>query len=240
MTSKAALPYIEISIRTFEDTRSESFGQKMSQILWEDDDLLVPQKFGPNTRGKRSFSNTDNFMSHWPHDVGTWKRNKKLKNFGFVTHTEQTQGGINPGAFSLHSQYSNVIDWKMKFEKLCSLFNPQLGMMHLYTEFECLPENSTYDFREANLGALWKPSVPGLGWMFAAGERFYKPTIAIDLGNADVQRNDLGNYLTIQIAKSADEIIEDFHTYQNRRDNLISRFPQKYYHKIYEQIQVSS
>jgi len=240
MIRKVAPPYIEIHLRTFEDTISDSFGRKLFQILWGDEDLLIPEKFGPNTRGKKVYSNLDNLMTFWPHHVGSWKRTRKLKSFGFITHREQTQGGLNPGAFVFHSQYFSEVNWKTKFEALCSLFKPQLGMMHLYTDFECLPENSTLDFREANFGALWSPSVPGLGWMFAAGEKYYKPTKTIDLDGADVHISDFGSYLTIQIAKFEDEIIEDYYTYKTRRDNLIRRFPQKYYHKMYEQLHISN
>lgn len=222
-------PYVKIYLQTFEDTISDEFGRKMFNIIWGEDILLTPQRYGVTTRGKTEYTNIDILMLDWPYRVALWNRNKKLKYSASFKHKQQSEVGLNPSVFHFRSTYSPLIDWEEKFYLLCDIFKPRVGMMHLFSALECKEDNSTYDFRYGSFGAIWQPTVPGLGWMFAAGERFYKPTKEIDLEGTGVERKDFGDYVTIKTAKSDTEIIENYHDFHCRRAQIIPRFPQKYF-----------
>lgn len=225
-------PYVEIYLQTFQDTLPEDFGKQMFSLIWQEDPLLAPQKFGPTTRNRKSYINIDQMMSFWPRDIEVWKRDKKLKNLGVFLHSEQTNFGLNPGVLTLKSDYSPEINWLNKFEDLCMLFKPELGMMHLYTEFECRKENSTRDFREANFGSIWSPTIPGLGWVFVAGGKYYKDLKESALSFDGIELIDSGDYIVFKIAKSDAEIIKKYNDFHNRRASLIGELPKRHFSSL--------
>lgn len=121
--------------------------------------------------------------------------------------------------------YRKKIDWKMIFLLLCDLMQPQLAMMHVFTEESCPPNKRENNFQTGSFGGLSNPKIPGLGWMFVAGDEFYKPVANFDLLGLDIQRTNYGPYCILEVAKDAEELVTDLQKFEARRSQLLEIFP---------------
>lgn len=233
-------PFVQISIRTRLNMRDKDSGNQLADILWSSEPRYSPTKieldFGKGTPCK----SRDDFLNNWcviktrtyngtdyqfPRKLW-WKNKSSLKCDGSFGHSfKATTGAKVPGHLNVTFAYRKRIDWKHMFLSLCKLMQPQLAMMNVFTEENCPPSKREGNFQNGRFAALSDPKVPGLGWMFAAGEEFYKPLADFDLADLDVLRTKYGSYCVIEIAKNAEEVVTDLERFETRRDKLLEIFP---------------
>lgn len=233
-------PYIQISLRTKVNMRERAFGEALADILWSSEPRYFPTRIGLDFKKETPCENQDDFLKKWcvlktsiNNDVEYefpktlhWKNKNSLKFDGSFSHKFiATTGNEVPGSLMATFSYRERIDWKSMFLALCNLMKPQLGMLHLFTTTNCPPNQREATFQTGHFHGLSKPVVPGLGWMFAAGEEFYESTMGAELKDLDVKRVDYGAYCILEIAKGADEILNNLPTFQARRDSLLNIFP---------------
>lgn len=233
-------PYIQISLRTKLNMRERVFGEKLADILWASEPRYTPTRLELDFEKSIPCESEDIFLENWcvlktriydgieyefPKKLH-WKNKSTLKFDGsFVHKFKATTGNEVPGGVMATFAYRERINWKAMFLSLCELMQPQLGMLHLFTADNCSPDIREALFQSGHFHGLSNPKVPGLGWMFAAGEEFYEPIMSMNLEGLDVKRNDFGAYSTLEIAKGADEVLHDLHKFQVRRECLKEVFP---------------
>jgi len=233
-------PYIQISLRTALDMRDRNFGQKLTGILWTSEPRYSPTRLGLNFEKEVSCEANEEFLNNWcvikaKNYNGTdykfpkklwWKNKSSLKCDGSFMHKFTATTGVEVhGSLMVTFAYRDRIDWKEMFLSLCELMQPQLAMMHVFTAENCPPEKREANFQTGNFSGLSNPKIPGLGWMFVAGEAFYKPISDFDLQGLEIDRKDYGSYSVLEIAKGAKEIIGDLQKFESRRDRLLEIFP---------------
>lgn len=233
-------PYIIISLRTREETTAWSFGQRMFHILWGQNKSIEPQRVAHWDDESWAFESCEALKDKWyvPQLVEVngsmfkhqeqliWTKKRNIQQKCRFAHTFQNQkGSISSGLLQAEFAYHEDVDWHLMFTELCHLFQPQLGMLHLFTEDDCPPERRHRYFQNGQFGAVYRPHVPGFGWMFAAGHEFYDRSMKPEVSDIDIERIDHGSYCTLQIAKGVEELVTDFDGFAHRRKLLMERLP---------------
>ena len=233
-------PYIQISLRTKLDMRDKSFGRSLADILWSFEPRYAPTSIALDFEKNMPCEYPDDFLKNWcvletrtyggmDYDFPKtlhWKNRGSLKCDGaFIHKYKMTTGKDAWGSLMVTFAYRDRVDWKAMFLSLCEFMQPQLGMLHLFTPENCSPNQREANFQSGRFKSLSNPTVPGLGWMFTGGEEFYEETNRFDLEGLDVKRIDYGAYCTLEIAKGADEIVNNLKVFQARRDHLVEIFP---------------
>lgn len=233
-------PYVQISLRTKLNMRDRSFGQKLAHILWTSEPRYSPTRLELDFEKSIPCKTREEFLDNWcviktrtydgidykfPKRL-YWKNKSSLKCDGSFAHKfTATTGKEVHGGMMVTFAYRDRVDWKEMFLSLCKLMQPQLAMIHVFTAENCPPDKREANFQEGQFSGFSNPKIPGLGWMFAAGERFYKPSSDFDLQGLEIDRKDYGSYCVLEIAKGANEIIGDFQKFKSRRDRLLEIFP---------------
>jgi len=233
-------PYIQMSLRTKLNMRDRAFGESLADILWASEPRYAPTRIGLDFEKEINIDGRDAFLEKWcvlrhstydgvdysfPKKLH-WKNKSSLKSNGsFVHKFTATTGEEVPGGLMVTFSYRERIDWKTMFLALCEIMQPQLGMLHLFTAENCPPNKREALFQSGHFRGLSDPTIPGLGWMFAAGEEFYEQTMRTHVEGLDVGLIDYGAYCMLEIAKGADEISQDLKSFQARRDRLLEVFP---------------
>ena len=219
--------------------RDRSFGKLLADILWSSEDRYAPTHVELDFEKAVSCENQDDFLEKWcvlktrtiegieyefPKKLH-WKNMNSFKCDGsFVHKFTATNGNEACGSLMITFAYLDKIDWKTIFLSLCELMQPQLGMLHLFTPENCPPDCREAKFQTGHFHSLFEPVVPGLGWIFAAGEEFYERIMSTNIDRLNLDRIDYGTYATLEIAKSAGEILNDLQSFQARRDSLAEDF----------------
>jgi len=233
-------PYIQISIRTKLNMRDREVGRRLVDVLWGKEPRYTPTKISLDFEKSITCENLEFFLDHWfltkdrkYHGVDYqfpkklwWKNKGALRCDGsFIHQFKATSGKEVPGSLLITFAFLDRIDWKEMFLSLCDMMQPQLGMMHLFSSENCPPSKRESDFQTGNFSGLSDPKIPGLGWMFAAGNEYYDPISKFDVQGLGVKRLDRGTFCTLEIAKSADEILVDLESFERRRSRLLEVFP---------------
>lgn len=233
-------PYVQISLRTNLAMRDREFGRHLAEILWSSEPLYSPTKIELDFEKATLYDSLNDFLDNWyviktRNFHGTdyqfpkklwWKNKSSLRCNGSFGHKFVATTGTEVNGFlNVTFAYHERIDWKEMFLSLCDLMQPQLAMMHVFTSDTCPPNKREGNFECGRFYGLSDPKIPGLGWMFAAGNEFYKSVSGFDLGSLDVRRMDFGYYCILEIAKGAEEIVTDLGEFEARRDRLQEIFP---------------
>lgn len=233
-------PYVQISLRTSLAMRDREFGARLAEILWTAEPRYSPTKIELDFEKATLCGSLEDFLDNWcviktrnyngidyqfPKKIW-WKNKSSLKCEGSFGHKfVATTGSDVNGFLNVTIAYRERTNWKEMFLSLCDLMQPQLAMMHVFTLDTCPPNKREGNFESGRFSGLSDPKIPGLSWMFAAGDEFYDPVSGFDLGSLDVQRTDFGSYCVLEIAKGAKEILTDLKGFETRRDRLLEIFP---------------
>lgn len=233
-------PYIQISLRTKLNMRDMRFGRKIAEILWKAEPSFQPTEIGLNFENENPCRTIDDILNKWcvlysqTHDGIDyafpkrihWKNSINPKFQGSFSHKfTATSGTEVSGGMMVTFSFIETVNWKTMFLSLCALMKPQLAMMHLFTYENCPPNKRDNRFQTGHFSGLSDPQIPGLGWMFAAGDEYYTKIAGFDLEGVDVSRKNFGSYCTLEIAKNADEIINESGHFEGRKERLLKVFP---------------
>lgn len=149
---------VAIGITTYTDILSEEFAARIYDAYSETSPRIVPdQAWLPIYLQKQDIRAREDFTRQWSMivPVGTREmRSRVVERNGFMTLGAEWRkrgqlsgkGNVNfrpttdpagSNTISISHNYTPKIDWLKFFQKLCSIFNPSYGMIHLFDKAEC-------------------------------------------------------------------------------------------------------
>jgi hypothetical protein len=231
-------PYVILKVLSDVDLTPKHFAGILADAIWGKFPQLAPQWLEVGEQ-QFSYSDREDLIDVWGERQrvtlsGTeyfikprlfWWREKELKCYGNVSFfkIDMKQARL-PSLISINSEFDPLIPWNEIFLGLCSKFNARVAQLHVVNGPDFDP-NGNGAFSTNTFGNIRDPKVYGFGWMFAAGGELYPKLMSADLTGLRVERSGFGSYCVLRIAKDAQEIIDDFPSFDARRKELIKRLP---------------
>lgn len=229
-------PYVQIAIRTEKDTANWALGDAFIQSLCAGKGILAPEHISNNIDAfaepfvsvaesrerwmAKASVRVNGALSEWHQDFA-WRRKKKLKSIGSVTHTSRNlRGQVVPGNVSLKSIYSEEVDWLDLFKTWCDVLSPQLGMLHPFVGPELLAEKRHDSFQVGSFGSLLNPYIPDIGWLMYFGKGFSAGLDVGKLRSSGFIVEDIGVGSLIRVTENFSDIYQDFSFFNDRRKLL--------------------
>lgn len=238
------VPYVVLSLRTYEDTVPWSFGRRLLEILCAYPQLR-PERVGSLDIDMDPFKSIEAMEQLWARRVlleiqgqkkeslenHWWERKWAAKSELFFSHTfTNVKNEKLMGSLILRSQYHKSIDWRNLFIQLCTLMKPRIGMLHIFTDDERSMGRGNQKFPMGHFDTLERSGPCDFGWFYAGGNNYYNKNyydeiMGANLVDTDIMRVDHGGYATLEIAKGEDELFNDFEAFAARRELLKERLP---------------
>ena len=233
------IPYVVISLATYEDTIPWSFGQRLLELLCSYP-KLQPERIGYWDIDMEPFGSVDDMESRWVRrtineyqgkkieglESHWWERKRVARSTVYFSHTFTNMKSTQMlGILNLHAHYHKSVDWRELFDNLCVLMKPKNGMLHIFTDDERPMGRGNQKFPMGSFDSPTRSGPYDFGWMYVSGHNCYDEVMAADLEGTDIIRVDHGSYATLQIAKGEDELFNDFKTFAARRELLKERLP---------------
>lgn len=163
-------PYVIITLTTFFDLNTDTFGADLYSTIRDIEPRLLPQQAGWLGKLSCDIMVAEDFAAVWRNDrqfytaqsrggkrLGTgtyapveWQRRSAIKSKGRVMlsgrHYANQTGGL-----VLRAEWRENVDWPRLFRELCLLTKAAHGMLHLFTATEVAqidPEHHTGYLRE--------------------------------------------------------------------------------------------
>jgi hypothetical protein len=148
-------PYIIITLTTFSDLNTDTFGADLYSTIKEVEPRLLPQQAGWLGTLSCNVSSAEDFASVWRKDRqfytserrggkkrGTgnycpveWARQSAIKSKGNIVHRGLKYSN-QTGGMVLRSEWRKRVDWLGLFLELCLLTKAAHGMLHIFTPEE--------------------------------------------------------------------------------------------------------
>ena len=233
---------VHISLRTHLPTTDWSFGQRVLSAFLDIDPKLTPQILKSSGLAGEDFECLDKCEPHWAKRVVTkgvgddnhyynehfagleWKRRKSIKYRADFKHTfRDRKNWLIAGRLSLDIDYHATFDWAAFFHRLCDIFRPYEGMLHIHNAIE--PEIYSMSYQGKIETLVTTSIIPIITKSvkpieFISDELFQK----IQENGFSIQK--LANAYRIDICDDLHCIINDYELFAARRAKLKSLFPE--------------
>lgn len=238
-----AKPSVLISIDTFIKTEDKNFGLNFMRRLLDEDSLLAPELVSTSERFLEPFIDLDHFVNEWwaipiksyvddqfvgerfggPH----WKRKSALAGRGMVNH-----GLINakhlrtPSTLWFQSRWDKRVSFTHLFEEWVELAEPNIGMLHLFTDAESglLQGGAGSSFAVGSFGGPAKPGIPNIGWAMAYGEGYAEEVDVARIKAAGFPVDEFGGVVIVRVTESLSDLQDNFSYFSRRRNELKAMF----------------
>jgi hypothetical protein len=230
---------ILISIKTNIDTTPKVFGRSFIQTLCSENDRFTPELLSTTERYKDPFKSIENFLDNWwaiPVEMRfngqfitdrsqgpSWGRRKALVSRGMVNHGFVNQKGKHiPSSLWFESRWEKAVDFEHLFDSWVELSQPEIGMLHLFTDAEkdILKSPEGMAFSVGGLGGPAKPGISNIGWAMAYGESHAAEVNVPRIEEAGFAVKTVGNTTIVQVTESLADIVDDFAYFSKRRAEL--------------------
>ncbi|WP_313493845.1 hypothetical protein [Stenotrophomonas sp.] len=228
--------YIQMSIRTKNETADWAIGEKLVESLSLSGGRLLPEQISHNAdKFSNNFIDSSSIRDCWAaeeiFDVNgvqsvlyrdfAWRRRRSVKSIGSVVHTfRNLRGQVVPGSISLRASYSDEVDWMVVFRRWCEIFEPQLGMLHLFTAPELHPDNLNDSFQIGSFNSALSPEVPNIGWSMFYGDDFSREVDDERIKSMGFSVESLMGGRLVTVTKEIGDIVADFSLFDRRRAEL--------------------
>jgi hypothetical protein len=238
---------IKISLRAIEDTTKRSVGLEFAQSLYRDARLAPDLVSWSERGGETKVSSAPDFASGWwaePAELRAdgvpisaryrgpfWKHRSNPTSRGYVDHgVTNLRGETTPSTIWFEGQWDESINFYDLFRDWVQLFQPEIGMLHLFTPPEQRHVSREGDrFRRGSFGGPLNPGVPNVGWAMAYGEAC---AAEVDVGRlvANGYRIErCGHVVIVRVTDRLADVSENFPLFSRRRATLKTMFPPDFF-----------
>ena len=232
--------YIQIGIRTKIETSSWDVGDVFLASL--ENSGISPEQVSNNAD-----KFTDKFLSrsesekYWSspailvsngikinfYQDFAWRRKHVVRSSGYVVHRKlNLKSQIVPGIVNFRSDIDNKVDFYLLFRQWCEIFQPQIAMLHLFSELEVNKNNKNDSFQIGSFNSLMKPEIPDMAWAMFYSEEFFLDVDFKKIYEAGFLVEKINFGYLIRVTNSIENVFTDFKNFSDRRIEL-----KKFFHK---------
>lgn len=233
-------PTTFIKIRTMVETEDKIFGRKFVERLVSEDPRLVPQLVSLEERFKDPFVDIEHFIENWwaipviarrqgdpPYEYfkgPMWKRKSPLAGRGMVNHGMiDIKYRRTPSNFWFESRWAKDVDFTHLFGEWVELSNPEIGMLHVFTDVELdflSGQEEGMSFEAGSFGGPFKPGIANIGWAMAFGGAYAAEVDVARLREAHFPLKEFGDVIVVQVTEKLSDVVDDFPYFSARRAEL--------------------
>ena len=236
-------PNVLIALRTYANTEALDFGRRFITALCEEDARLIPELLSTSERFKDPFVDIDHFVRKWwampvkMYEDGRlvgerfagpmWKRKSSLASRGKVNHGLVTVSDRKlRSSIWYQCRWSSKVDFEHLFDAWVELSQPEVGMLHLFTEPELRRKQSeaASSFENGSFGGRMKPGLPNIGWTMAYGRGYADEVDGARIKAAGFDVEERGGASLVRVTKSLSDVVDDFAYFSGRRAVLKGLF----------------
>ncbi len=154
-----------------------------------------------------------------------WKRKKVVKYDAEIKHTQRdAKGQLVNGSLNVEAQPHKKVDWLTMFREICSSMSPDFGVLHIFSDFECV--NSGLGTAESYFlsGVNVSGSIANVGWAMFFGGEFVREVDEEKIADSGFPIEILAGGYLIRVTSRIQDVIDNFPMFSKRRAELKSLF----------------